>query len=324
MFCETLKHADFTPEALAHARHDILEERRRRSETGFTATEDRIQAALSGEDVPDSALFDAVSQARAQDYFRSRYLPDRTVIAVTGDFAPAEVQTDFEAHLFEYDRTSRQQLEYGTSAMPFVRPAPIPPLSVRGDAAYALVGVPAPRVDSPDYPAYTVLRSLLGVGHASRLFRRLRDQLGLGYRVGASWRSDLAAPMIAYLEWDANRTSGANAAPALTPDAALHRLNGELDALLTDPPNDAELARARGIAIGQDALRHERVRDRAFLLGWYESMGVGYDFDSRFPGLLQHVTREDVLRIARVYLSSRAPALAVPAETQNQSRKAEK
>ena len=312
MFCEMLSHADFMPEALAHARHDMIDERRRRSESGFAAAEDRVRSAIAGLEEPDEALIGAVTPAQAREYFRTHYLPAQTVIAVTGGFSPTEVQTDFEAHLYEYTRRTRTQPDLSVPADRPVHVETSHPLSIAGDAAYALVGTSAPRVDSAEFPAYTVLHALLGSGHASRLFRRLRDRLGLGYQVGAVWRADLAAPMIAYLEWDAKGVGVGNATTTLKPDVAISRLNEQLDGVLKDPPGESEVARARGMAIGQDALRHERVRDRAFLLGWYEAMGVGCAYDARFPTLLRNVTRDDVLNVARRYLPSRKTVLALP------------
>jgi predicted Zn-dependent peptidase len=169
------------------------------------------------------------------------------------------------------------------------------------------MATPAPSVTDPDYPAFLVLQAALGSGHASRLFRRVRDALGIGYEVGASFRAELGEPLIAYLQWDPGRSASTPA-----PTAALKLLTEQMDLLRSEPLTDSELVRARNMAIGRDALRHERARERAYLLGWYEVMGAGVAFDADLPRRLTAVTRDDILRTVKTYLSQRASALVIP------------
>lgn len=172
------------------------------------------------------------------------------------------------------------------------------------------VGTPAPSVASSDYPAFTVLQALLGGGHASRLFRQSRETLGLGYEVGALYAPEQSLTLITYLQWNGRRDSGAK--DNATSESALRLLNAQLDGISANPPTDEELTRARNFAIGEDALRHERARDRAFLLGWYEAVGKGYAYDTELPRNLADVTRADILRIAKTYLGARATIHLLP------------
>ncbi|HZO89532.1 MAG TPA: pitrilysin family protein [Chthonomonadaceae bacterium] len=312
LICEALKNADFAPEALDRARQSLLDERRERADDGFETARADLCARLSGASEPGQLALRRVTQERAQDYFQRHYVPARTVIAVVGRFQPDAAQRAFDADLYDYDHPAPRARAITTAPQKPNFNAETQTFLTSGGVAYALVGVPAPDVTSPDYPAFTVLQTLLGGGHAARLFRRVRDTLGLGYEVGATYRADRADPLIAYLQWDTRRALPGPAMAALKPEEALKLLQVQLDALLADPPTEAELTRARNYAIGRDALRHERARDRAFLLGWYETMGLGYAFDAEFPRRLAAVTRADVLRVAHTYLAARATALALP------------
>ncbi|HZP84358.1 MAG TPA: pitrilysin family protein [Chthonomonadaceae bacterium] len=313
LLCEALKNADFAPDALERARQDIQEERRKRAEDAFETAYAAVRERLSAPPEPDDSALRRVTQARAQDYFARRYLPARTVIAVVGRFRQDAAQHAFDNALFDY---ARRAVNSPGALSEVKKPDAAPPalvLQTGGNAAYALIGTPAPGVASPDYPAFTVLHALLGGGHAARLFRRLREAQGLGYDVGATYAADRSDPLVAYLQWDARRALPAlNAKAAPQPADALKLLQTQLDALWTDPPTDAELTRARNYAIGRDALRHERARDRAFFLGWYETMGLGYAFDAELPRRLAAVTRDDILRAAKTYLTPRAAVLALP------------
>jgi zinc protease len=310
MLGEALKHADFTPDALELGLHDILASRKQRHANGFDLGTDALRSAFMATDAPGEDQLRRVTQGQAQSYFATRYVPARTVVSVVGRFAVRDVETAFRAYFADYDRPATS-LPAARQSDPINSSNPPAELTLpSGTPGYALVGVDAPSVDSPDAPAFAALHALLGGGHASRLFRRVRDTLGVGYDVGASLRTDLADPLIAYLQWDTQRAGAGGT--ALSAAEALRRINAQLDGVLTDPPDDAEVERARNVAIGRDALRHERARDRAFLLGWYETVGLGYGYDADYPQRLAVVTRADVLRVAAKYLPQRAAVTILP------------
>jgi predicted Zn-dependent peptidase len=310
---EALKHADFTPDALQRGLRDILAARKVQSENGFEAGAARIRTTLDTIASPTEDQLRRVTQAQAQSYFVARYVPARTVVSVVGRFAAKSVLTAFMAYFAEYTRpAATRQIDPAPAVTVSTPHTSETVLSATGTAGYALIGVAAPTIDSPDAPAYILLHALIGSGHASRLFRNVRDTLGFGYDIGAVYRSDLPDPMIAYLQWDTQRAEIGGAVGKFTSDEALQRLNRELDRVLTDPPDDAEIERARNVAIGRDALRHERARDRSFFLGWYECIGVGYEFDVAFPRLLSTVTRTDILRVAAKYLPQRSAVTVMP------------
>ena len=327
LLCEVLKNSDFG--ALERVRNDLISEQRRDGSgiaDGLDILRRELQARSDLTDLP----FQRVTRAQVGAYFRSRYVPERTAVAVVGRFDVQSVQTAFRDSLADFDRPGIRPIQSG----PLYSHAtnyPTRTLNRPGGSAYALVATPAPPLTDRDYPAFIILKSVLGEGHASRLFQRLRDAKGIGYNVGAVWQTGLSDPLIAFLQWEASPPSSTLNAPAhsmkesakiqkpgndlespLTPQYALRLLNLQIDSLVTDPPSIAEVGRARNVAIGRELLRHERARDRAFLLAWYEAMGVGAAFDAELPGRLAAVTRDDVMRVARNYLSPCVSVLLAP------------
>jgi zinc protease len=312
LLCESLKNAEFKPEALERARQQILADRERRATDLFETTLQAVTAPLQRTTESDGTLLRRVTPEVALNYFRARYVPSRTVITVVGRFNAKQVARSFDNNLFDFDRQPPRALPLPPGGWSNTEAA-AKTSALTGSAALALVATSAPDVASPDYPAFCVLHALLGDGHASRLFRRIRDALGIGYNVGALYRMERGEPLIAYLQWDARRPLSTPVIEEKQSDAiALRLLQAQLDSVLTDTPTDAELLRARNVALGRDALRHERARDRAFLLGWYEAMGRGFAFDAQLPQHLAAVTRDDVLKAARRYLKRRVTATALP------------
>lgn len=293
---DALTNADFRPASLSKAMSLIQKERTQR--TDFDRGAAVLSQAVVGQPAASEQLLRHVSQDAARSYFLSRYTPENTVIALAGGFDPSAARTDFDAYLFDYRRRPRL-----AAADPEAAPKPPQPIRLvsTGPAAIAMVGMPAPGVSDPDYPAFLVLQALLGVGHRSRLFRNIRDAHGLGYEIGATYAADLGGPLIAYVEWDPARL--AKAGSPLTGEAALRLLRSQVDGLVSAPPSAEEMRRARSIAIGREALRHQRARDRCFLLAWFTAAGLGPDFDAQLAGRLASVTAADVLRLARKYTS---------------------
>ena len=318
LLCEVLKNADFG--ALEHARTEVIAEQQRAAPEFYSGL-DLLRRALHARADLSELPFKSITHAQAAAYFRAKYVPEHTAIAVVGQFDVQSVQTALRDSLADFDRHGARPLR----AEPLFSHAtnfPTRTLSRPGTSGYALVATAAPALTEMDTPAFLVLKSILGEGHASRLFQRLRDAQGIGYSVGALWQPSLSDPLTAYVQWEARPPSATgtaqpagNGAPnqkSLSASEALHLLTVQLDGLLSDPPTEAEVGRARKVALGRETLRHERAKDRAFLLAWYEAMGVGADFDAELPRRLAGVTRDDVLRVARTYLTPRASVLIVP------------
>jgi len=313
LLCEVLKNADFG--ALERARADLIAEQRRGA-SGIDGGLDILRRGLQARPDLSELPYNGVTRAMVDDYFRRRYVPERTAIAVVGRFDAQSVQTAIRDSLADFDRPSARRVQSG-SLYSHATNYPVRTIKQYGSSAYALVAMPAPALTDEDYPAFIVLKSVLGEGHASRLFQRLRDAQGIGYNVGAVWQTSLSDPLVAYLQWDAkgDRTDQAQKSQSSEPmssQTALGLLTRQLDELISEPPSAAEVERARNLAVGREILRHERVRDRAFLLAWYEAMGAGAAFDASLPERLSKVQKEDVLRVAQKYLSTRASVILSP------------
>jgi zinc protease len=86
----------------------------------------------------------------------------------------------------------------------------------------------------------------------------------------------------------------------------------EVESLRTKPLSDKDVRRAKGYTIGTYALQQQRLMDRAFLLGWFEAVGLGYDMYWKFPDELEKVTAADVQKAAAKYLGNYAAYLIMP------------
>ena len=223
-------------------------------------------------------------------FHRERYRPDATVIAVVGDVTTAEVRAALTARLGAW--------------MP--PPTPLPAIPIAPPVAPAesrvltrpltqttvLLGRPAIRQDSPDYPALVVANYILGGGSASRLYSRVREERGLVYGVDAT----LSAARHGASQTVSLQTRNESAPEAVRLVREEMRRIGGADAT----PRELELAKA--YLIGSYPLRVDTSSKVAVLLISLEEAGLGLDYPERYRERIARVTAADVRRVAALYL----------------------
>lgn len=312
---QAIKNAEFDAETLEEARRAVLSDRTRDMSSPFSVAYEALRAAMYQESpyrLPfggTPASLRRLSREAALRYFRQRFTPESTVVAIVGNISAARAQKAADIHLYDYDRPAARS-----------RP-PAPPerltASLRVERRMSthttliLAGFNAPGLTDPDYPAFAVLTALVGGGRSSRLFRAVRDAAGVGYVVGAQTPPlARASHLLAYVEFDAKRIGAEG--KTLDPVAVERLLVETVRSVLTNPPTGPEVERAKRFAIGTHALAHQRTRDRALYLGWYELLGLGHAYDAEYPRRLAAVTPDDVLRVAKQYLNHSVVSVVQP------------
>jgi zinc protease len=219
------------------------------------------------------------------------FVPDDAVLAVAGDFDPDAMLASLRRRFGDW------------KAGKPVRPAPeVKPLekAVRIDAAMegksqsnVFVGNLGIRRTDPDYAAQLVLDHVLGTGpgFSDRLSKDLRDEQGLAYTVYANaFRSASEEPgtfnaFIACLGDDLPK--------------AIDGLFGHLRRIREEPVSDVELADAKSYLVGSQVFKYETSEQVAAILVDLQRYGLGFDYPAKFPAMVDAVTKEDVLRVAR-------------------------
>lgn len=302
MLCEAVRHADFSSYALHQALLDIEHDKEKREQNPFQNAEEKVFNALSSTPSPTRASLSSVTHSMAEKYYISHYTPDRIVVSVVGGFNLDTVVSDFDAYLYDFDRPAAGPVTANSQPAPPEISNSKAVLTIPGSVCYAMVGIQSPGVQSTNYPAFLVLQSLLGVGHASRMFIQLRDKQPLGYQVGITWSPEMGTPAIAALQWST----------ASQPGDRLTSLDTTIASVLTQPPTSDELVRAIAVECTSEMALQQRVREEAYLLGWYEVMGVGWGFQKTLITDLNAVTKSDVMEVAAKYIPHRYDLLALP------------
>ena len=250
-----------------------------------------------------------ITRASLRDFHRQYYVPNNTVICLVGDVKPAEVKA----------RASELFRNFAKRAVPLT-PAPefasAKGRSVvkerKGEMTWLVFGYPAPPVTLDDYVPARVANAILGEGMASRLFKKVREEKQLAYELtNYCPPRALLGDISTYAAIRALKDERGRVAD-LRLDETKDAIAEEYERLTKEPVTEAELRRAKNYLVGTYAIAHERTRQKAWHLGRFECLGVGYEFDRRFPELVKRVTAADVQKVASSYFKDAVVAVVMP------------
>ncbi len=250
----------------------------------------------SMEDI-DAATLDDVSS-----FFRTFYVPNNAVITIAGDFEREGALELIQRYFGEIER--------GDAIPPLPGDPSIDPLIGETVRGHVLAEVPLPRVimafrippySSDDFAVAEVARGLLGMGRASRLYRRLVRERRVAKGV-VTYAFPLLTGASMLLAW-------ATGYPGASSEELEAALAEELEGLVE--AEDHEVRRAIALTETDLVRGLERVSERADLLSMFELYFDDPDRLNRELDRLRAVTVEDVRAFARKRLGPENRAVLI-------------
>ena len=306
---EVLREPSFLPAEIELERKLILQGLKSMQEQPFGVAYNHLREALfaghpygipHAQTQQQIAAFtrDDIQQAH-KTYFR----PDNMVMSVVGRLSPNLAVKLAEQYFGDWENPS--------TPLP---PVTFPDLSVAAhkivtpqqtNQAFIVLGYLADAVDEADYAALKLMSTYLGNGLSSRLFVELREKQGLAYDVSAFYPTRLGrSHFVAYI----------GTAPQNVP-TALKGLQYELERLKTTPLTAEEIQVSKNKLLGQYALSKQTNGQIAQTYGWYETIGLGMEFDETFPAQISAVTVEAIQAAAQRCFTEQSLSILGPAET---------
>lgn len=245
--------------------------------------------------------------------YQEAFRPENMVIAIVGNMDFEEAKAAVAKHFGDMPSLGLPYAEARKSYLPSAQKVDFSRDVEQGFVAMGCVTAP---LDSADAPAIDITSAILGQGMSARLFRELRDKRGLAYAVGALNTQYRHTGMFAvYIGTTPENVRESVAQhgdplqmfdqPGMTPmDWAASALWAEVENLSREPVPAEELERARSYLIGGYLRSHEANAQQAQFLAYWHLMGLGVEYDEKYPELLRAVTSRDVMRVANKYLHS--------------------
>jgi zinc protease len=256
----------------------------------------------------DAAAVEGITREDVVAHHRRWFTPERAVLAVTGDFDPEAMLAAVRKRFGEWKPGADPR-----PALPELKRLPAPvrvDLPMEGKSqSNVYVGNLGVRRNHPDFVPLLVLDHVLGTGpgFSYRLSKDLRDEQGLAYTVYGTVSSSAGEEPGAFQAFIA----------CLGDDLprAIDGILGHVKRIREEPVSEKELADAKSYLVGSQVFHYETCEQVASVLVDLQRFGLGFDYPERFPALVDAVTREDVLRVAKAHLDPEHGALVVSGYT---------
>jgi len=244
-----------------------------------------------------------LDREKAMAFYKSFYHPNKAILAITGDITLSEVKERLVPRLSLWKKAEAlpalpAQWTYGKGPKTVAINKPITQANI-------ILGNKGISRSNPDYYAAMVMNYILGgSGLSSRLMESVRISRGLAYSVSSGFEAE-EFPGTFQISL---QTKNASAREAMS--LALR----EVERIRTEPVAPKELETAKKYLVGSFPMRLDTQAKLVQFLMLTEFYGLGPDYVEKYPGLINKVTREDVLRVASLYLDPKGPVTVIVAD----------
>jgi predicted Zn-dependent peptidase len=238
---------------------------------------------------PIPGLRERIKEFSREDFlaYRSKhYVPGATLVVVAGDFNRAAVRRQIHRLFAGIKRGAKESKEPVNTTLPSAR---VRYQEKGSDQTHLMLGVPGIPIQHADVPAATLLAAVLGGGMGSRLFRRIRGDLGLGYYVHASHDAFTDHGIF---------TIAAGVASSRC-EEAISAIRDELKHLRDAAVPAEELSRVKSMLRGKFVLGLESSHDVAEYFGIQTILKRSFETPEENIRRLERVGSDDLRRLAR-------------------------
>lgn len=242
----------------------------------------------------DVVTLSKMTPGKLRAFYRRWFKPDNARIVAVGDADPEEM-LDVLARAFSTWKGKTTTVE-----LPEMPPPPRQPVAQHIDSdkeqMQVFLGHLGVKRTDEDFYRLLVMDHVLGSGpgFTSRIARKLRDEQGLCYAVGAG------------ITASAGRARGLFSAYIGTSpgqeDVAIEGFLREMRRIREEVPTDAELADVKAYLTGSFVWALERNASLAGFLQRCERFQLGDDYAARYPEIIEAVTKEEVRASAEKHL----------------------
>jgi zinc protease len=287
----------FRQEKIDLAKNELRSGIARRNDDAQAIASREFTSLLYGKDTPygwdmQYATVDNIQRADLQQFYSRYFFPGNIMFAVQGDFSAPAMQAKLEK-LFAGWNVKQPAVP----AFPQVTAQTTPGtyLVTKTDVTQTTfyLGQRGGLLSDKDYPALEVMSDILGGGFQSRLFRRVRTQLGYAYGINADWGAHFDHPGLFTVEGSTKSASSTEAIKAASE---------EIDRMRTGQVTGDELDLAKNTVLNSFVFLFDTPAKTLNRLLTYEYFGYPKDFIFKYQKAIEAVTKSDITRVANQYL----------------------
>jgi zinc protease len=230
-----------------------------------------------------------ISRGDLVDFHGRFVVPSSTVIAIVGDVQPVAAAEACAGAFAGWPAGPRPTIRLPEPVPLDVRKTRVDPMmnKAQADIAYGFVSI---RRSDPGYYACSLMNNVLGqYSVGGRLGDSIRERQGMAYYVVSSLDANVIPGPLAIRAGVA----------ATNVERTIAAIDHEVAMLAKDGPTAQEFLESKQYLIGSLPRTLETNTSIAEFLQMAEFFGLGLDYDVRLPSLLQAVTGDEVLDVAR-------------------------
>ncbi len=305
LLAEVLLHPTFPPRELERERQAQIAAIRARKDDLLKSAGLAMRRALFGptgyglDILGNEESVGKISVADLQAFHRQLAVPHNCVLAVYGDIRTAEIKAAVEKLFggWQTDADANPAPSFKSPARPLCRRV----VETRDkEQAVLVIGFPGTTLFDEDHYALELIQEACS-DLGSRLFLRIREQLGLAYYCGAQHFAGLKPGYFAFYTGTEPRKA----------QQVEDELLKEADLLRTEGLTAEELKRAKAKIIGQKKIARQDLGHLASLTALDELYGLGYQHSEQDDAQYEAVTLEQIRAAAQKYLQPDAAVVAV-------------
>jgi zinc protease len=240
--------------------------------------------------IGEMGIYNALTQEQVMRYYKTRYVPNNLTFVVVGDVDGEKIRQQLTDFFKEFPEKSLK---------PVYVPEEPPQLGrreVHNEFATELTRLSLawhiPEITNPDVPAIDLLSTILGDGRSSRFYRRLREETGLAFGVGA----------FSYTPGDPGMFGVDATVDPTKREAAQQLILKIIDEVKHTGVTAGELKKAKKIQLSHQLDSLTTMRGQASDVGSNWLLTRNLNFSRDYLVAIQKVTLDDIRRVAAKYL----------------------
>jgi len=298
LMADMLLNPSFPGDALERRRAQLLVNLTRAKDQPTTIASNVFTKVLYGDEHPYGRVVTentvkAVTRDDITAFHRAFFKPGRAVVTVVGDVDPAQVRADFEKAFANWQSGGeRPAFQYPSPPAPRARTIYLVD-KPKAAQSVAILGLPGPSRDNPDYYAIEVMNTILGDLFQSRLNRTIREEKGYSYGAGSGF---------SYGRGPGSFAASSQVHTAKT-DSALMVFMEELRGVQGDKPFTAdEMEQGKASLVQSLPALFSSVNAVANAISGIYTQDLPEDYYQAFTARVNAVSPEDLVRVAKKYI----------------------
>jgi len=298
-FADVLRNPAFDPDRLKIALTAVTATIARQNDSPQGIVQREFTKTIQGADSPFGrtttyASIGAVTRDDLLAWHKKYFHPNRIIVGVVGDITVEDARALVTKAFGDWPKGPPV-----ADTWPVPRTAPQPGVyeAVKPDSTQSFVAVGHQGEllrTSPDYVPATVMNEVLAGGFTSRLFGKIRTELGLAYSVGGSVNANWTRVAPFQMQMSTRADATVKAIEALINEAKL--------LATTKPATDAELKLAKDSILNSFVFNNDEPSEVLGQQLAFEYYGQPLDWLDRYRAAVEKVTAADVARVAAKYI----------------------